>query len=222
MTGISAFFKREVQVIPNGVDTKIFNPDYVNADTITSRYNIKKDEYILLTVAALEERKGIQHVIQVLPELIKSGLSVSYFIVGDGPYYKELVRITREYNVSDRVHFTGTVSDVLPYYKISDIFLLLSYGEGFPNALLEAWAMGKSVIVSKHPPYPQIISEDIGVMVKETNHIEIKKYIEKIISSPETRKQMALSSRRNVEKNYTWQAVARQYQNLFQKENQWK
>ncbi len=221
-TGISEFFMRDVKVIPYAVDLEVFNPEQVQASLLRSCFNIGAQDYVLLTVAALEERKGVQHVIRVLPLLQRSGYTIHYFVVGDGPYRQILERLAVKYCVNDYVHFIGSVSNVLPYYKLADVFLLLSYGEGLPNALLEAWAMGKPVIVSKHPPYPQIISEDIGVMVKETNHSEIKKCIEKIISSPEKRKQMALSSRRNVEKNYTWQAVAGQYHNLFQKENQWK
>ena len=48
------------------------------------------------------------------------------------------------------------MKDVRPYYATSDLFLLLSYGEGFPNTLLEAWAMELPVVVSNHPPYPEI------------------------------------------------------------------
>jgi glycosyltransferase involved in cell wall biosynthesis len=181
--GVSGFFQREVRVVPNGVDTTYFDPEFVDGESLRKKLNLTKNSKILLTVAALEERKGAQYIIQVLPELIQNGHDLYYVIVGDGPYRSNLQDFVRQLGLDSRVYFAGSVSDVRPYYKVADIFCLLSYGEGFPNVLLEAWAMGLPAIVSQHPPYPDIIqNNDLGICLPEKEVDVLAKNIERFLS----------------------------------------
>jgi glycosyltransferase involved in cell wall biosynthesis len=209
--GIAQFFGRDVEVIPNGVDVDIFHPAQVDAEPLRRRFHLQEEDHVLVTVAALEERKGIQYVIRVLPQLLRAGFGVHYFVVGDGPYRETLEILAAKHQVADRVHFVGAVTDVRPYYQVADIFLLLSYGEGFPNVLLEAWAMALPVVVSSHPPYPSIVPQGMGFMVDERDSTGLKNTLIGLLNSPETRQEMRQAAHRHVEEHYAWPVIAQRY-----------
>ena len=213
--GITQFFEREVDVIPNGIDVDIFNPNRVDTEPLRHRLRLQGEDHVLLTVAALEERKGVQHVICVLPDLLKAGLSVHYVVVGDGPYRMTLEALAAEHQVADRVHFVGSVTEIRPYYRLADVFLLLSYGEGFPNVLLEAWAMALPVVVSSHPPYPSIVPPGMGFMIDEKDSANLKSTLIGLLNCPEARRKMGQVVRRHVEAHYAWPMIAQRYVEMF-------
>lgn len=213
---IANYFGREVNVIPNGVDVSYFEPDKVDAKVLRRQFGFSSDDRVLLTVAALEERKGVQHVIRALPSLIQSGWSAHYLIVGDGPYGQILKSLAKEIGVQDHVHFVGSVIDVRPYYKLADVFCLLSYGEGFPNVLLEAWSMARPVVVSPHPPYPEIVPPAIGIQVDDKNPQAVADVLHHLFSSSAERDQMGVRARRYVESHYAWSTIASQHLAIYE------
>ncbi len=208
---IARFFGRDVEVIPNGVDVNAFDPDRKDIGSLRQRLDFRDEDHVLLTVAALEQRKGVQHVIRVLPDLLQTGLSVRYVVIGDGPYRETLESLAVECDVAERVHFVGTIADVHPYYMLADVFLLLSYGEGLPNVLLEAWAMRLPVIVSRHAPYPDVVPKDIGFLVDGKDSNALEDILIHLLSSDEERKQIGYMARHYVEENYAWSLIAKQY-----------
>ena len=212
---VENYFARDVKVIPNGVDVCYFHLHKIDKDELRRGFGFSPTDHVLLTVAALEERKGIQHVIRALPGLLQAGYSVHYFVVGDGPYRNVLEALADECRVGERVHFIGAVTDVRPYYGVADIFLLLSYGEGFPNVLLEAWAMALPTVVSKHPPYPSIVSPEFGVAVDEENRAELKVVLVDLLDAIGKRQRMGHAARLYVKKNYSWRTIAQTYLDVF-------
>lgn len=211
------FNRNDIVCIPNGVDIDHWQARDYDTEGLRDQFGIPANSAVLTTVAALEERKGIHRVIGVLPQLRESGMPVHYVVVGEGPYRTQLESMASEMQVADQVHFVGRVHDVRPLYALADVFLLLSYGEGFPNVLLEAWAMQLPVVVSHHDPYPSIVTSKTAVMVNEEDREAVAETISRLVQSPATRRQMGQSARQHVEEGYTWEAIAKQYAALFRR-----
>lgn len=113
------------------------------------------DEFVILTVARLDERvddqggyKGHERVIRQIPQLLAQGHSVTYLVAGLGPARERLERLADELGVGKNIRFLGMVSiDDLPdLYRAADLFALPSTGEGFGIAFLEAMACGTPAI----------------------------------------------------------------------------
>ena len=85
--------------------------------------------------------------------------------------------------LESNVRFLGTLDDVRPLLGAADAVALLSHGEGFPNVLLEGWAMDRPVLVSNHPPYPDVVSDQLGKRVNETNPKEVADGLEQLLES---------------------------------------
>jgi len=122
-------------VIPNGVDVDRF----ADADPE------ERERPYLLCVGRLEEYKGIQHVIQALPQLPEYDL----VIAGSGPYREELERTARKTDINDRVHFLGYVEHRrLPkLYAGADSYISLSEFEAYGMTISEALAAGTPCVV---------------------------------------------------------------------------
>lgn len=111
----------------------------------------------LLTVARLNEVKGIEFALSAVALLVQQGLDVEYRIVGEGPLRRHLEATARRLGIDAQVHFAGAVlhERVLSYYENAHVFLLTGIAtdsgeeEGQGVVLAEAQAAGLPVIATR-------------------------------------------------------------------------
>lgn len=109
----------------------------------------KQSDFNVLTVSRLSSNdtyKGIDHVIQTLPLLIKKIPNIKFTIIGKGDDKLRLQKICTKLKVNDYVNFRGYVEKLDPYYKFCDLFTLPSKNEGFGIVFLEAMQYKKPVL----------------------------------------------------------------------------
>jgi glycosyltransferase involved in cell wall biosynthesis len=130
--------------IPNGVNLKEFKD--LNSWKNKSEKKSGKEK-ILLYVGRLEEYKGVQYIIQSLPELEDFRLKV----VGKGPYEAELKNLAKNLGIEEKIEWKKDVSrkELLECYADADIFLMLSSHEAYGITVAEALAAGTPCIVAK-------------------------------------------------------------------------
>ena len=131
-----------VVVLPNTVG-EAFAP---GPSSLKERWELE-DKRVLLTVGRLDSReryKGHDRVIATLPEVVSRGHDVSYVIVGEGDDAARLRRLAQDAGVAERVRFIGPVDrpTLIQAYRMADLFVMPSTGEGFGIAYLEAMAAG--------------------------------------------------------------------------------
>lgn len=210
-----AWSGRPCVVIEHGVDEQRFHPDSEMRNQMRLSQGLSEDDLVLISVAALEERKGVQWVIRALPELLQHRENIRYWVLGDGPYRGQLDDLTKQLRIEDKVTFWGTILDVEPYLAASDIAFLLSYGEASPVSLLEFISSDLPVITSKHPPFPELVKPKWGIMVDETNADDLVQAILELSRNPTLRRQMGKAGREWVQASHTWQRVAERYKALI-------
>jgi len=132
-----------VLVVPNTV-REIFTPGDGSARRAAMGLAGKR---VLLTVGRLEPReqyKGQDRVIAAIPGLVAKGYDIHYLIVGEGDDRARLEGLARDARVSDRVHFLGGVElhSLVELFRMADLFVMPSTGEGFGVTFLEAMASG--------------------------------------------------------------------------------
>lgn len=139
------------QIMPNMVDLESFGQRAKRAD-LTDRWGLN-DATVIMTLARLassEKYKGIDEIIEVMPALLKSIPNLQYLVVGDGDDAPRLKEKVRRAELSDRVKFTGMISDAekADYLRLADAFVMPGRGEGFGVVYLEAMACGVPVLGS--------------------------------------------------------------------------
>ncbi len=102
---------------------------------------------ILLTAGRMSSReqyKGHERVITALPHLVAAGHDIVYLIVGEGDDRERLEDLVRERKLENYVRFLGPVSasHLVSAYRMADLFVMPSTGEGFGIVFLEAMACG--------------------------------------------------------------------------------
>lgn len=100
--------------------------------------------------------EGLGFVIQALQELPQT----KFCIIGDGKIKNDLIQLSVNLNVSDRVLFLGYKNDAYKYLPYFDAYTIPSHSEGFPLAMLEAAAYGKPIIASNLSVFKEIFTDD--------------------------------------------------------------
>jgi phosphatidyl-myo-inositol dimannoside synthase len=137
-----------VKVLPNTVDPR-FQPG-PKPGYLLDRHGASGKK-VLMTVSRLassEQYKGHDRVIRAMPRVLLEHPEAIYVIVGDGDDRPRLEVLAAECGVAETVAFAGRVApDKLPdYYRLADLFVMPSTGEGFGIVFLEAMASGTPAI----------------------------------------------------------------------------
>ncbi len=160
---------RKISVIPNGIELERFRKQDLHQDLLT-QYGLAENDTILLFVGRVIERKGIQDIISILPQVLGPFPETKLVIAGEDYGYKnQLEALAARYSLEANVIFTGPVSDqqVAQLYKSASIFVLPSQMEGFGIVLLEAMASGTLCIAYSLPSVRCVIHDGTnGVLVK--------------------------------------------------------
>jgi colanic acid/amylovoran biosynthesis glycosyltransferase len=136
----------------------------------------KNSGWRFVQAGRLIEKKGLPVTLRAFSTFLKRHPSATLTIAGEGPLLHELQRFARELGVSDRISFTGFISQeqLREIYYRSHIFLHPSQTgrdgnqEGVPNSLLEAMATGLPVFATEHGGIPEAIENGVsGVLVPE-------------------------------------------------------
>jgi glycosyltransferase involved in cell wall biosynthesis len=128
--------------IANGVDVDHFQP----ADTLTRAelrraLNLPTGPLVVFTGRLVPE-KGVDVLLNAWPRVLRQRPDARLLLVGDGEQRATLEAQARSLDIVDQVLFAGGCADVAPYLRAADAFVLPSYAEGLPIALLEAMACG--------------------------------------------------------------------------------
>jgi glycosyltransferase involved in cell wall biosynthesis len=153
--------RSRLHVLPNTFREKLFSPGPKPA-ALLSRYGLKPDQPVLLTLARLaanEGYKGQDQVLQALPTLLKSFPNLRYLIGGTGDDAPRLRQLASELGVEQAVTFTGFVpeSELADHYRLADLYVMPSTGEGFGIVYLESLACGRPCLVGNRDASPEAL-----------------------------------------------------------------
>ncbi|GIX49576.1 MAG: hypothetical protein KatS3mg131_3787 [Candidatus Tectimicrobiota bacterium] len=142
-----------IAVIPNGVDTqKFYRLPAAQRQALRQQWGYGQDAFVIGIVASLRPVKNIALVIRALPALLAQLPQAQLALVGEGELEEELRRLAAALGVAARVRFHGRTSQVNEALNCFDVLVLPSaYGEGMPNAVLEAMAAQVPVVASAIP-----------------------------------------------------------------------
>lgn len=124
-----------------------------------------KEGRILISMGREDSVKGFWHLLKSFALVHEKLSDTRLMIIGKGEFepYKELAE---KLGVNEDVFFTGLKKNPYPYLKKGTLYVLTSYYEGFPNAMVEAMSMGLPVIATDCKTGPREILEDrYGILI---------------------------------------------------------
>lgn len=202
-------FGAKVVVMPNPCS---FNP--------LEKNTIKRDK-VILAVGNLDRynHKGFDNLIDLIAPLLKSNPDWTLKIAGSGSKgLKLLSEMTEERNLSNKIIFTGFVSNISELMKSSSIFVLSSRYEGLPMVLLEAMSQGMACIAydCKTGPSDIVYHNENGLLIDDQNKEDMQINLQKLISDSHLRDTLAKNGIKSLNV-YHIDSVVKQYEIVFDK-----
>jgi len=168
---------------------------------------------LILTVARLEPRKGIDRVIESLPELIRKHPRIIYIIGGDGTDRERLEFITRKYGVERHVCFLGRI-DISIRNALLDktsVFVMPTRNEGrsvegFGISYIEAaWFGVPSIASSIGGGGDAVLDGKTGIVIKDTDVATVSAAIDSLLSDEDKRRKMGSAAARRAREELLWE-----------------
>ncbi len=192
-----------VASIPTGVEEELYqNPD---RNKVRSKFNIKKNEILLLLVSRLTQEKNIYFLFSAVIKVLKNNANTKFLIVGDGYLLPKLKKIVQEENFEERITFEGIVGkeELKNYYAAGDIFVYSSKSETQGMIVSEAMYSGLPIVAVKAPGICNLVQNNVnGFLVSEIENRFVET-VEKLIKDSELRKKFSEESRRIAHENFT-------------------
>ena len=162
----------------------------------------KEDDFLLLSVGELIERKNHRVVLEALAKLKKEPIydHLYYLICGIGVLEDELKKLADDLGISDRVKFLGYRRDISDICNAVDVFVFMSYQEGLPVALMEAMACGLPVICSKIRGNTDLVDDGDNGVFAVNNPDDVAMKIKKLGSIDQFRRTLADSAENSIKK----------------------
>jgi len=179
-----------IRIIPNAVEIADF--ESVIAERQYCNLNV-------LTLGRLGHRKGTYDILDVVPDVLRKVPETKFYLAGDGDLEK-VARLCREKKIEKNVFILGWLdrSKLMEALKNASIFLLPSYNEGLPVAMIEAMASGLPVISTRAGGIPEAIEEGVnGFLVDPGCKQELTDSIIKLLRD---RKLREIMGRNNIKK----------------------
>lgn len=188
--------KKNIDVIPNGVDTNYFCPQNIKVRPFTLIYTGQMDWFP-------NEDAVVYFLKEIYPLIKRETPQVSFWIVGNMPS-ERIKKLAKE---DKTITVTGFVEDVRPYVAQSEIFVVpLRIGAGTRLKILEAMAMKKPVISTGIGCEGLDITHKGNIIVSDKSDDFAEKVIE-LFKNPSLAGNLGMSGRNLVEEKYSWDRI---------------
>jgi glycosyltransferase involved in cell wall biosynthesis len=149
--------------------------------------------------------KGHRILIESLAQLAGQGIDFTCNLIGDGPERQALELLCARYGLQDRVHFLGAMAHqpTLAQVAEADAFVLASFAEGLPVALMEAMALGVPCVSTTIAAIPELIHDrQNGLLVPPSNVEELTAALRSLAIDPQLRRALGRAARITAENHY--------------------
>jgi N-acetyl-alpha-D-glucosaminyl L-malate synthase BshA len=222
VTAVSRFLKektltnysceKEIEVIPNFVDTELFKP---NNNCDFRKHLAPQGEKLLVHTSNFRTVKRVTDTIRIF-EKVQKEIPAKLILVGDGPERSECERLCRQLELFDKVKFLGKQDGLVEILSSCDVFLIPSQSESFGLAALEAMACGLPVISSSVGGLPELVRHNETGFIAEIGDTDrMSKYALELLSNDKKYKMFSDNARNRAVKKFDKSIVIPFYEEYY-------
>lgn len=209
---------KKIFTVCNGINLKRLTINSDKESSIRNKYGIEKNCTLIGVVAGLRKQKGLNYFIEAAKLISNEFSNVKFIIVGDGELREELVELSSNLNLTDKIIFTGFREDVPQIIKELDIFCLSSLYEGLPISLLEALGNSKPVVVTAVGGIPELITNGSnGLLVPPRDPKKLADSLKRLISDKDLVESLKTNALKSIKENFSEQSMAIKHIDLYTK-----
>ena len=205
--------KKEIEVVPNFIDTKKYENLYSNCERELIASN---NEKIITHISNIRKVKRVDDVIEIFDRIQKK-IPAKLVIVGDGPEKESLENLCKKKGIDEKVLFVGNSHEVDKILCFSDLFILPSEHESFGLVALEAMVCGVPVISSNAGGLPEVnIHGESGYLSDVGNVDEMAENALKILENNGTHQLFKRKAKENAQRFET-KLIVPLYEEIYKK-----
>ena len=194
----------KVRIIHNGVDPTDFDPR--SDRQAVAALGIGDGEPVVALVGAMRPEKDHKTYLDAARLVNGAMPSARFLLVGDGPLRAELEARAVSLGLDDRVVFAGVRDDIPKLLRGVDVFVLSSYSDCFPMALLEAMAAGRPAVCTAVGGVPEMIDDGVtGFLVPPRDPRALADKLLTVLADPARARAMGKAARRRAEEEFSLQ-----------------
>jgi len=202
---------RRVRVVYNGIEAAGGRTPDGRVRALSSRGTV------VCSVTQLRPGKGVETLIDAMPEVAARHPDVQLVIVGDGPMRSALQGRAENHGIGAAVHFLGEHTDPEAVLRASDVFVLPSWAESFPYVILEAMSVGLPILASDVGGIAEAIDDgESGLLVAARDHAAIARGLVSLLDDPGLRARLADSARAVVSHRFTRAGMIAQLADVYE------
>jgi glycosyltransferase involved in cell wall biosynthesis len=201
-----------IQILPNGVDLETVDGNARRAD-LRMELSLANDSVVFLFLGRLFPKKGLDLLIPAFARLAARCPEAFLAIAGDdggSGYRAEMERLAHNSGVAERTRFLGELRHERKFEVLrgADVFVLSSYSEGLPVAVLEAMACRRPVVITRNCNLDVVERHEAGWTV-DPNVESVLRGLRDACASEHERRSRGHRARLLVEEKFTWDRIAR-------------
>ncbi len=215
-TGVS---EKKITVIVNGVlPLRDVTDEEISA--LKEKLGITDENFVCGIAARLEHYKGHAYLLDTVKEIAESHPEIKVLIMGRGSEEEALKAKARELGIEDNVIFTGFITDLAPYYHVTDLCLNCSYGtEATSMALGEGMSLSIPCVVTSFGGNPYMVEDGVnGYLVPIKDSHAMAEAIVRIMEDPALAEELGRGARRMFEERFTAEAMTRKLEKIYDAE----
>lgn len=211
--------ERRIALIPNGVDTRRFQPVADEQARAAAREALGWPQRpTVLFVGELCVRKRPHLLIEALAQMVGRGSDAQLVLAGpenEPEYAEQMRRRAAELSIAERLVWTGFRADPAPFYRGADLFALPSSSEGLPNAMLEAMSCGVPAVGTRISGIVDLVRDGETGRLVDPDPGQLAGAFESLLSDDAGRRAAGAAARRLVVTSYGVEAVLDAHERLF-------
>ena len=211
--------KNKIEVIPFGVDLKIFNPQ-INGSEIRERLQIENDDVVLISTRALRNHHyNVECFVKPIPPILKAYSKAKFIIKGSGPLEGYLRKLAKKLGVSEYVRFIGLVThaEMAKYLAAADIYVSTCFVDTTSVSLLEAMACGLAPLVTDILGNQEWITDgENGLLFPPRNSMALAEKAIQLIENRNLRKNFGKKCFQIVKQKASWEDCVSKMEHVYQ------
>ncbi len=197
--------KERVSMIYNGVDLGKCCPK--------EAYQLAKPA-CLLHVGRFNHQKNHSGLLEAFSRILQSYPDCCLQLIGDGELREETEQLAVSLGIREKIAFLGSQTNVYPFLREADIFLLPSKFEGMPMTIIEAMGTGLPIIATAVGGVPDMLEDKVSGMLVPCEPEAVAQAVLRLLEQEDLRKKLGSNARKDSRK-FSAEHMARSYCEIY-------
>jgi glycosyltransferase involved in cell wall biosynthesis len=180
----------------HGIDLEAVESSRDDRSVVRAEIGLGADEFVFVTAASFTPQKDYPNLLRAVHSLAQAHVACRVLILGQGPDEDDIVRLSNELGLGERVVFAGFRADATRILAACDVFVLASAWEGLPVSIMEACALGLPIVATRTGGIADEFVDGVDALVVPIHDsVSLAAAMRRVRDEPELRERLAAGAR---------------------------